>query len=257
MSGAQRNAVVTGASSGIGEAVARALAARGWRCILLARREERLRALASELDAEWELCDVAERDQVDAVAARIAERHASLDLLVNNAGVPGRSGFLGGEDAERIERVMRVNYLGNVWCLRAFVGLLEAGGGGDVVNVVSVAGSVSLPASGPYAASKHAQLAFSRSVTAELAPRGVRVHTVNPGFVESEGFPQRSLLPRPLARIVIDPPDVAAHILRVVERNRRETYVPGYYRVAALAQALLPGAVARAQRRLGTRLGRK
>jgi short-subunit dehydrogenase len=247
---------VTGASSGIGEAIARALTARGWRCVLLARREDRLRALADELDSEWETCDVAERDQVEAAAARVAERHPSIDLLVNNAGMPGRTGFIDA-DPERIERVIRVNYLGSVWSLQAFLPLLEAAGGGDVVNLVSVAGTVVSPGSGPYSASKHAQLAFSRAVTAELAPRRIRVHTVNPGFVESDGFPQRGVLPKALERVVIDPPDVARHVVAVLERNRRETFVPPYYRLAAVGQALLPGVVAYAQRRLGTSLGRK
>jgi short-subunit dehydrogenase len=247
---------VTGASSGIGEAIARALAARGWRCVLIARREDRLRALADELDGEWERCDVAERDEVDAAAARVAERHAAIDLLVNNAGMAGRTAFVGA-DPERIERILRVNYLGSVWSLQAFLPLLEGGGGGDVVNVVSVAGTVVAPGSGPYSASKHAQLAFSRAVTAELAPRGIRVHTVLPGFVETDGFPQRGLLPKVMERVVIDPPDVARHVVGVLERNRRETFVPGFYRIAAVGQALLPGVVALAQRRAGASLKRK
>jgi short-subunit dehydrogenase len=252
----RRIAVVTGASSGIGEAIARALTARGWRCILIARREDRLRALAAELDGEWETCDVAERGEVEAAATSVGARHPSIDLLVNNAGMPGRTGFLDG-DPDRIERVIRVNYLGSVWSLQAFLPLLEAGGGGDVVNVVSVAGSVVSPGSGPYSASKHAQLAFSRAVTTELAPRGVRVHTVNPGFVESDGFPQRGVLPRAIERVVIDPPDVARHVVAVLERNRRETFVPAYYRVAAVGQALFPGVAARVQARIGSSLGRK
>jgi hypothetical protein len=256
MSAEQRIAVVTGASSGIGEATARALFERGWRCVLLARREDRLRALAEELGAEWERCDVAERAEVDEVAARIVERHPRIALLVNNAGQPGRSTFLGA-DPERIEAVLRVNYLGSVWALRAFADALAANGRADVVNVVSVAGTVGWPGSGPYSASKHAQLAFSRAVTAELAPRGIRVHTVNPGFVESEGFPQRTKLPRWLVRVVVDPPEVAEHIVHAVERGRRETFVPRFYRVGPLAQALLPGLVARVQARAGMRPPRK
>jgi short-subunit dehydrogenase len=247
MSGNQRIAVVTGASSGIGEALARTLTERGWRCILLARRAEKLRALAEELDAEWERCDVAQRTEVDEVAARIHARHPRIALLINNAGIPGRIGFLDA-DPERIETLTRVNYLGSVWCLRAFLPALEANGQADVVNIVSVAGTAG---TGPYSASKHAQLAFSRSVTAELAPRGIRVHTVNPGFVESEGFPQRTKLPPLLRRIVIDPPDVARHVMSVLERNRRETFVPAYYRIVPLVQALFPGLVARAEARSG------
>jgi short-subunit dehydrogenase len=253
----ERIAVVTGGSAGIGEAIARELTARGWRCVLVARNEERLRALAAELDADYELCDVADRAQVDAVAARVAERHPSIGLLVNNAGMPGRTDFLATDDPDRIQRVVDVNYLGNVWCLRAFLPLLEAHGAARVVNVVSVAGTVGSPGSGPYSASKHAQLAFSRAVTAELQPRGIRVHTVNPGFVESEGFPQRGVLPKAIEWMVIDPPDVARHVMTVLERNKRETFVPWYYRIAAISQAVLPGVVAAAQARLGTKLGRK
>ena len=86
----QRIAVVTGASSGIGEATARALTARGWYCILVARREERLRALADEIGGEVELCDVGGREEVEALAARVLERHPAIHLLVNNAGMPAR-----------------------------------------------------------------------------------------------------------------------------------------------------------------------
>jgi short-subunit dehydrogenase len=248
VSATQRIAVVTGASSGIGEALARTLTARGWRCILLARREDRLQALAEELGAEWERCDVSDKEEVDAVAARILERHLGIALLVNNAGQPGRTGFLNG-DPERIEAVMRVNYLGSVWCLRAFLPALEAYGRADVINIVSVAGTMDWAASGPYSASKHAQLTFSRSVTAELTPRGIRVHTINPGFVESEGFPQRGKIPRWLTPLVIDPPDVAAHVMRALDHDRRETFVPAIYRIVPIVQMLAPGLVARVQAR--------
>ena len=114
----------------------------------------------------------------------------------------------------------------------------------DVVNIVSVAGTVALPASGPYAASKHAQLAFSRSTAAELRGRGIRVHTVKPGFVETEGFPQ-SWLPAPARRLVIGPERIAAHVVDSLEHGRGETTVPRYYAVASVLQALAPNLVAR------------
>jgi short-subunit dehydrogenase len=244
-------AVVTGASSGIGEAIARALAVRGWRCVLVARREERLRALAEELDGEAEVCDVGDRAQVERMAERVLDRHATIQLLVNNAGMPGRATFAT-IDMERLETLVRVNYLGAVWCLRALLPGLEAAGGADVVNIVSVAGTVAFAPSGPYSASKHAALAFSRAVTADLRPRGIRVHTVNPGFVETEGFPQRAALSsRLFRRLVIEPEDVARHVLHVLDHNKRETFVPRVYRLAALAQAFVPGLVARAAGRSG------
>lgn len=242
----RETALVTGASSGIGEAIARALAARGWRCVLLARREERLRGLADELGGDYEVCDVADRDAVDAAAARVRARYPQIHLLVNNAGIAARTSFLGTEP-ERIVDVVSTNYLGGVWCTRAFLPALAPPA--DVVNIVSVAGEV---AHGPYSASKHAQLAFSRSLTAELRPRGIRVHTVKPGFVETEGFPQRGL-PRPLRRLVVSPERVAEHVIASLEHGRGESTVPRFYRTAALLQSLAPNLVARLSSGRGTR----
>jgi NAD(P)-dependent dehydrogenase (short-subunit alcohol dehydrogenase family) len=236
-----RIAVVTGASSGIGAEIARLLARRGWRCVLLARREDRLRALAEEIGGEYEVCDITDREAVERVAGRILERHSSVHLLVNNAGIPARTDFLEGDP----EAVMRTNYLGGIWCLRAFLPGLEAAAPSDVVNVVSIAGAVAFPPSGPYSASKHAQLAFSRATAAQLRNRGIRVHTVKPGFVETEGFPQ-SWLPRPLQRLVIGPKKIADHVVASVERGRGETTVPRYYAVASVVQALFPNLLARA-----------
>jgi uncharacterized protein len=236
-------AVVTGGSSGIGAAVARALHGRGWELVLVARGEERLRPLAEELNTEWELCDVGDREAVDRTAAAIVERHPRISLLVNNAGVPSRGSFLQATP-ERIEEATRTNYLGNVWCLRAFLPALEAAAPADVANVVSVAGTVATGSAGPYTASKHAQLAFSRALAGELRPRGIRVHTILPGFVETAGFPQRKRFGR-LATLVAEPELVAERLLAAVEQDRREVFVPSWYRVAPLAQALVPGLVAR------------
>jgi NAD(P)-dependent dehydrogenase (short-subunit alcohol dehydrogenase family) len=244
-----RVAVVTGASSGIGESLARLLATRGWHCVLLARREERLRPLAESIGGEYELCDVADRASVEQAAARVLERHPQIKLLVNNAGVAARATFLDG-DPEVFESVMRTNYLGGIWCLRAFLPALEAAAPSDVVNVVSVAGVVAFPPSGPYSASKHAQLAFSRATAAQLRPRGIRVHTVKPGFVETEGFPQK-WLPGGARRFVVGPARIAAHIVASVEKGRGETTVPGYYAVGGVAQALLPNLLTRVLARSG------
>ena len=235
-----RLAVITGASSGIGAEIARSLARRGWHCVLLARREDRLQAIATEIGGEYEVCDVTDREAVERVGARILERHSSVHLLVNNAGVPARTSFLEGDP----ETVMRTNYLGGIWCLRAFLPGLEAGAPSHIVNVVSIAGAVAFPPSGPYSASKHAQLAFSRATAAQLRSRGIRVHTVKPGFVETEGFPQ-SWLPWPLRRLVIGPEKIAEHVVASVERGRGETTVPRYYAVASVLQALAPNLLAR------------
>jgi NAD(P)-dependent dehydrogenase (short-subunit alcohol dehydrogenase family) len=212
--------------------------------VLLARGEERLRELAGELGAEWELCDVGDREAVERTAAAIVERHPRISLLVNNAGVPGRGGFLK-LTPERIEEVTRTNYLGGIWCLRAFLPALEAAAPSHVVNVVSVAGTVTAGSGGPYTASKHAQLAFSRSIARELRPHGIRVHTILPGFVETAGFPQRSRFGQTLGSLVIEPEKVAEQVLAALDHDRGEVFVPRWYRIAPLAQALAPRLVAR------------
>jgi NAD(P)-dependent dehydrogenase (short-subunit alcohol dehydrogenase family) len=236
----ERVAVVTGASSGLGEGLARALRARGWSLVLLARREDRLRALAEELGCAYEVCDVAEREQVEAVAAR----HPHVSLLVNNAGIAARREFLD-SDPERIEQVTRVNYLGGVWCTRAFLPALEAARPSTVVHVVSVAGAVAFPPSGPYTAAKHAQLAFARATAPRLARRGIGTLTVLPGFFVTEGFPQDDLRSVPLlGRMVGGPEPVVGRMVRAIESGRRgELVVPWWYRAAIVAQALLPGLV--------------
>jgi NAD(P)-dependent dehydrogenase (short-subunit alcohol dehydrogenase family) len=236
----RRVAVVTGASSGIGAEIARLLAGRGDLCVLLARRADRLQELADELGGEAEPCDISDRSAVEAVAARVLERHPRIGVLVNNAGIPGRARFLDG-DPDLIERLIRVNYLGGVWCLRAFLPGLRAAAPSDVVNIVSVAGVV---AAGPYSASKHAQLAFSRTVAAELRGERIQVHTVKPGYAETEGFPQKGL-PRHVQRIVIGPEDVAAHVLHSLEDGRGETTVPWFYGPLGVLQDLMPNVFAR------------
>jgi len=233
-----RVAVVTGASSGIGAALCRRLKLEGWHVVGLSRGP------APDAD-EHEACDVSDREAVDAVAARVLERHPRIDLLANNAGIAGREPYLTA-GPELVERLLETNYLGAVWCLRAFLPGLEREA--HVVNVVSIAGLVAV---GPYSASKHALLAFSRSLAVELAPRGISVHTVNPGLVETPGFPQRARFRRGLYRLVATPELVAERIVEAIEHGRREIVVPRWYRPAAWAQALAPGLVARLLVRIG------
>src|SRR5262245_29217672 len=232
-----RVAVVTGASSGIGAELCRGLAARGWRVVGLSRRPAQ--------DAhEHEECDVSDHEAVAAVAGRVLERHPRIDLLVNNAGMKGPRLFVGADPAE-IEAHVRTNYLGSVWCLNAFLPGLERGS--HVVNMVSVAGTF---AYGPYSATKHAQLAFSRSIAIELAERGVSVHTINPGFVETPGFPQEGRFPWPWRYFVAYPLLVVRRTLRAIEYDQREITVPRWYAPASWTQALVPGVVARVLGRL-------
>jgi uncharacterized protein len=253
-------AVVTGGNSGIGAALARELTARGWHCVLIARNEERLRSVAAEIGGEYEICDVGDREAIERTAAAVVARHPAIKLLVSNAGFARSRGerrrsFLDA-DPERFEELVRVNFLGAVWCLRAFLPALQAASPAHVVNVGSVAGTVATPP-GPYSAAKHALVAFSRALAAG-PPEGVRIHTVNPGLVETPGFPQRGRLRhRVLDLAVVEPEYVARRIVRAVERDRPEIFAPGWYRVIAVAQATAPGLVSRVLSRRARRQARR
>jgi len=234
-----RVAVVTGASSGIGAELTRALRAHGWHVVGLSRRP------APDAN-EHEECDVSDRESVAAVAARVLERHPRIDLLVNNAGHKGPPKFLG-VDPDEIVSIVHTHFLGSVWCLNAFLPGLAPGA--HVVNMVSVAGTF---AYGPYSAAKHAQLAFSRSVAVELAPRGVSVHTILPGFAETPGFPQEGRFPFPLNHLLVTTPSlIVKRTLRAIEFDQREVVVPRRYAPASWVQALIPGVVARVLARAG------
>jgi short-subunit dehydrogenase len=243
-------AVVTGASSGIGEATARLLARRGWRCVLVSRREEVLRDLAAELGGEVEPCDVGDRAAVAEMAGRVLERHPAIGLLVNGAGILARGSFV---DAplELIERALAVNYLGGVWTTRGLLDGLHAsvsqGRPAHVVNIASVGGSIVFTPAAPYSASKHAQVAFSRSLRAALAGSGIEVHTILPGFVTTPGFPHPTVFATRLGRrFVVGPDVVARRIVRAVERGSAEAVIPWFpYALGAMAQAVVPSLTAR------------
>jgi len=244
MTGAGRIAVVTGASSGIGAATARALAARGWRCVLVARRLELLDTLAREIDGVAEPCDLLDREATGRLGERLCATHESIDLLVNSAGALSR-GTVDRVDLDELEWIVRLNYLSGVWLTQGVLpSLLRAGKGqgSHVVNVASIAGVISFPAGGAYSASKHAQVAFSRSLTAALRGRGVNVHTILPGFVVTEGFPHPRFWESWLGRrFVIGPERVASAILGAIEKDRSEVTVPWFpYRLAPVAEALFP-----------------
>lgn len=247
--GDRRVAVVTGASTGIGEATARSLAAAGWRCVLVARRGELLQKIAAEIDGVAEPCDLLDRDRVNALGERLLTEHRSIGLLVNNAGALSR-GTVAEVDLDELERIARLNYLTGVWMTRAVLPGLEqaaASSGAHIVNVASVSGVVAFPAGAAYSASKHAQVAFSRSLRAALRLTGIRVHTILPGFVVTEGFPHPRFWETRLGRrFVVGPERVAAAILEAIARDKTQVVVPWFpYGLAPVAQALFPTLTAR------------
>jgi len=251
-----RVAIVTGASSGIGAQLARDLAARGMRVVLLARREDRLRALADEIvraggTALAVPCDVAERGQVDAAIARALEAHGRVDVLVNNAGY-GRHVLFKDHDVADIERMLRTNVLGTVYAIKAVLPAMRRQGRGWIVNLSSVAGKLGQPDEAAYAASKFAVTGLSESLAYELGPLGLHVLAVYPALVRTEMFTPDVLarMPVSIQRRFLEPAEFTRHVLRALERGAYEVTVPPYVRVAYLVRLLFPAFFRRQTARL-------
>jgi uncharacterized protein len=189
--------VVTGASSGIGRETALAFARAGASLVLAARREDRLRALAEEIERHGRRVvavptDVTRADDVAVLVAATRDAFGVCHVLVNNAGVPGGGPFLDAPP-ERIEGVVRTNLLAVLSLTKAFLPAMVAAGRGHVINVASIAGLVPVPGAAVYSATKHAVVAFSDALDGEVSRSGVRVTAVNPALVRTEGFPQEGL----------------------------------------------------------------
>jgi NADP-dependent 3-hydroxy acid dehydrogenase YdfG len=186
MSDTRKVAVITGASSGIGAATARALAAAGYRIALLARRTDRIDALAKELDNGSIAieADVTDRPSIVAAAERVQRELGGADVLVNNAGVMLLGPF-GSEQRDDYRHMIEVNLLGALTTTEVFLDQLKAGGGGDVMNISSVAGRTARPGNGVYAATKWGMNGWSESLRRELLP-DVRVTLIEPGAVATE-----------------------------------------------------------------------
>jgi short-subunit dehydrogenase len=244
--------LVTGASSGIGEATARRLAREpGTALVLVARREERLRALAEALGPErvsFVAVDLLEEDAPERVREHVLERHGRLDLLVNNAGAAWRARF-GDGGYENIRRTMAINFDAQVRLTEALLPLLRSSAPSAIVNVASTAARVSRAGSGAYSASKFALVGWSDALSAEEAPHGVHVGLVLPGFIATEGFPQAELTAKPWTRWLVSTPEKAAEAIYEAGLGRRaERYVPRPYALAAAMRILAPGLVRRALR---------
>jgi short-subunit dehydrogenase len=235
--------LITGASSGIGEATARRLAREpGAELILVARREDRLRALAEELpcEASYVAADLTEADAPSRVRAHLAERGDRLTLLVNNAGAAWRGNFAESGYAN-VHRHMQLNFDAVVRLTEALLPMLRASAPSAIVNVASTAGRVARARTGSYSASKFALIGWTDSLYAEERPHGVHVGMVLPGFIATEGFPATELREKARSRWVVSKPEkVAEAIFETGPGGKAERYVPRPYALAAVARILMP-----------------
>jgi len=231
-------ALVTGASSGIGAATARRLAAEpDARLVLVARRRDRLDALAAELGG----ASVIAADLLDEATPKLI-----ADRVESEHGVGGRGTFAKSGWAE-VERTMAINFDAQVRLAEAVLPLLRRSAPSAIVFIGSVASRVSRARAGSYSASKFALAGWTEALYMEERRHGVHVALVQPGFVATEGFPQRELLARPWTRWMLSTDDKVAETILDVWRDRRpEAYVPRLYGLVPVARALLPGLYRRA-----------
>lgn len=255
--------LITGASSGIGEALAEVVAARGARLVLAGRNLSRLQATAATAslrapDLPLPIvapCDVSDAASVHALCALAVNRLGGLDVLVNNAGI---SAYGRTEHAQipDFERVMAVNFYGPLHAMREAIPLMRRQGRGLIVNVASVAALHGVPYLAAYSASKAALAALAQSLRAELHDSGVRLLTVYPGYTRTPLFEHELRLggARRPQHGYAHPHDVAAAIVRAVERDLEELVLSPPGRALAVLRGVIPALVRRAMRQIAAQL---
>lgn len=239
-------AVVTGASSGIGEATAHALAQRGASVVLAARAVEKLEELERSISSRGGralavMTDVSDRDSVKAMVERAVSEFGTIDILVNNAGL-GLSGRVAELRAEDLRYVFEVNVVGPLNCIQAALPCMRAGG--RIINVSSVVGKRAIPKVGAYSASKFALNALSDALRVEVARRGVTVTSVYPGTTRT-AFRDNSRRTKDEKRgwrpKGVTPDVVAARIVRAAEKGPRDVYITIKDRLFIIAVTFFPG----------------
>jgi short-subunit dehydrogenase len=266
-------ALVTGASSGIGRALALRLAGDGARVALVARRAAELEALAAEIRGKGGEAipipgDVSDRSAAERIAVQALAGLGRVDMLFNNAGYGGHRTFLEW-DLDDLERMMRVNYLGSVYLTRALLPQMVERRTGWVVFVASVAGRIGTPEESAYAATKFAVVGLAEALSIEVEDAGVHVLTVCPGVVRTPFFDAEALarLPPVARRRIVEPEPLVDAILDALARGRHELTFPRSLALGYVVKAVAPefmrrqvkrvtiDAVARERRRRGRRGG--
>jgi short-subunit dehydrogenase len=245
---AGQRVLLTGASGGIGIAIAKRLAAEGAELILSGRRRDVLEPLAGELGAQVVATDLSDRAAVERLAVAARE----IDVLVANAAVPG-SGRLHTYSVEQIDRAIDVNLRAPIVLARALTPGMAARGRGHVVFMSSIAGKTATRGSSLYNASKYGLRGFSLALRAELRPAGVGVSTVFPGFIRGAGMFADTAIKLPPGVGTRTPEQVAGAVVRAVEDNRAEIDVaPFILRAGGLLGGIAPELVERMSRLAGT-----
>jgi len=239
--------LITGATGGIGAALARALHARGARLVLSGRRVDVLTGLATELGALAIAADLSRRAEVE----RLASEAGDVDILVANAALPA-SGRLLELTQSQIDTMLEVNLNAPIALVRALAPAMVSRGRGHVVLISSVSGKAAAPASSVYSAAKFGLRGFAHGVRADLRRSGVGVSVIMPGFIRDAGMFADAGIKLPPGVGTSTPEEVAAGVLTAIERNRGEVSVaPIGVRAGAGLAAVFPDVAAAAQRLMG------
>ncbi len=217
-------AVVTGGGRGIGAAIARRLVSLGATCVITGRDQKRLQQSAAEISrtggrCEGLPCDVTDHASVEALAAEVQKRFGKVQILVNNAGIGGFGGPLHTMPVEKWDPVLNTNLRGAFYCIRAFAPMMIAAGGGDIINISSLAGKNPLPNGAAYAASKWGLNGLSYSVAEELRAHNIRVAVVCPGSTQTELSPHEGRDPKKMLQ-----PDDVAHVVGMLVTQSPQSF---------------------------------
>jgi short-subunit dehydrogenase len=242
-----RTVLLTGATGGLGHAIARRLAAAGARVVLSGRRADVLAELAGEIGAEIAPADLSDPDAVRALAAE----HGDVDIFIANAGVPA-SGRLETYDEEQIERALLVNLHAPIILTHALAPHMVNRGAGHIVFMSSLAGKTATAGSSLYNATKYGLRGFAGAMRAELHGTGVGVSTIFPGFIRDAGMFADANVKLPFGVGTKSPEEVAEATLRAIERNRGEIDVaPVGLKLGSLLGGVAPETAARVTRKSG------
>ncbi len=240
--------LVTGATGGLGHAIARAFAARGASVIVSGRRADVLEPLATEIGGRALAADLSSREDVDRLAREVGE----IDVLIANAALPA-SGLLTELTQLQIDRMLEVNLRAPIALARVLAPAMVARRSGHMVFISSLSGKAVSPASSIYSATKFGIRGFALALREDLSPHNVGVSAVLPGFISGAGMFADSGVTLPRGVGTRTPEDVAAGVIRAVERNRAEIEVaPAPLRIAAAFAAVAPGPASTASRRMGS-----
>jgi short-subunit dehydrogenase len=243
---AGKTALLTGATGGLGKAIATALAERGASLVLSGRNREALEQLAESLPGAGHRTLVADLGE-PGVAEHLAATAGDVDVFVANAGLPG-SGAPTDFSVEEVQRVMRVNLEAPMLTAQALMPRMIERGAGHMVFVSSLSGKAAAPESSLYNATKFGIRGFALGLCADLRPKGVGVSVISPGYVRESGMFARAGIDPPPGRGTVSPEEVGAAVVRAIERNKVETVVGGApHRAIAHLSLVSPGLAARVQ----------